>query len=361
MARGVARAVLAAEAAAVYDASADGVRAELAALAGRVRALPVEGDGLVLREVVTGLEQLRTIVAGVSAQATGALLRRGAVGEDGARTATSWLGDQFGLSKAEAGRRTALADALDALPGTAEALRSGAVAEAQAVEIARTVKRGRLGDAAATEAALLEVAVSSTPEQLRDEVRRREDAADADALARDEALQHRRRRAWWRHDRDRGVVRLGAELDAANGAIALAALEAFVAPDPADTPEEERRSGDQLRADALVDLCQAGLDAGAAGDAGGVRPHVTVVVEGVPDASRPRGWRWAGEGEAVGPLSGTALERFWCDGAVRRAVVDADGMPLDIGRADRRWPAAIRTAIVVRDGRCRWPGCDLPP
>lgn len=35
--------------------------------------------------------------------------------------------------------------------------------------------------------------------------------------------------------------------------------------------------------------------------------------------------------------------------------------PLDIGRATRVIPAAIRTAVVVRDRGCVFPGCSSPP
>jgi hypothetical protein len=36
-------------------------------------------------------------------------------------------------------------------------------------------------------------------------------------------------------------------------------------------------------------------------------------------------------------------------------------VPLSVGRATRTIPAHIRTALVLRDQGCRFPGCDRPP
>ncbi|HEX4754504.1 MAG TPA: HNH endonuclease signature motif containing protein, partial [Candidatus Dormibacteraeota bacterium] len=36
------------------------------------------------------------------------------------------------------------------------------------------------------------------------------------------------------------------------------------------------------------------------------------------------------------------------------------GTTLSVGRATRTIPAAIRTALVLRDKGCRFPGCDRP-
>jgi len=37
-----------------------------------------------------------------------------------------------------------------------------------------------------------------------------------------------------------------------------------------------------------------------------------------------------------------------------------DGQPLDVGRATRSISPALRRALTVRDGGCRWAGCDRP-
>jgi 5-methylcytosine-specific restriction endonuclease McrA len=41
--------------------------------------------------------------------------------------------------------------------------------------------------------------------------------------------------------------------------------------------------------------------------------------------------------------------------------VGAPVVPLSVGHATRTIPAPIRTALVLRDQGCRFPGCDRPP
>ncbi|MDY7091259.1 MAG: HNH endonuclease, partial [Actinomycetota bacterium] len=62
-----------------------------------------------------------------------------------------------------------------------------------------------------------------------------------------------------------------------------------------------------------------------------------------------------------GHLSPTALRMLCCDAAVAPVVLNGKGMPLDVGRAERTIPPAIRKAITARDGGCAHPGCDRPP
>jgi hypothetical protein len=50
-----------------------------------------------------------------------------------------------------------------------------------------------------------------------------------------------------------------------------------------------------------------------------------------------------------------------CDSPMFRAVLNADGDVLDIGRSSDAWPTAIRRAVRLRDGGCVFPGCDRPP
>ena len=40
------------------------------------------------------------------------------------------------------------------------------------------------------------------------------------------------------------------------------------------------------------------------------------------------------------------------------ALVERDGKPLSVGRRTRSVPASIRRALLARDGRCQFPGCE---
>jgi hypothetical protein len=49
--------------------------------------------------------------------------------------------------------------------------------------------------------------------------------------------------------------------------------------------------------------------------------------------------------------------RICCDSTVIKIKEDENGEPLSIGRRSRTIPPAIRRALRVRDGGCRFPGC----
>ena len=53
--------------------------------------------------------------------------------------------------------------------------------------------------------------------------------------------------------------------------------------------------------------------------------------------------------------------RLACDGEIQRLVLDADSMPLNLGRANRVVPPHLRTALEIRDRGCIMPGCQRPP
>jgi hypothetical protein len=72
--------------------------------------------------------------------------------------------------------------------------------------------------------------------------------------------------------------------------------------------------------------------------------------------------RWIGarlgSGTWIGPET---ARRLACDATIIPVVLGGAGEPLDIGRARRLVSPAIRRALIVRDGGCRWPGCDRGP
>jgi hypothetical protein len=58
-------------------------------------------------------------------------------------------------------------------------------------------------------------------------------------------------------------------------------------------------------------------------------------------------------------LSHDTARRLCCDASVVRVVHDRSGGVLDVGRRTRTIPPALRRALEVRDGGCRFPGCGL--
>lgn len=59
-----------------------------------------------------------------------------------------------------------------------------------------------------------------------------------------------------------------------------------------------------------------------------------------------------------GPLlSASTLQRLACDAGLLTVLEDNDGHVLNVGRKTRTVPPALRRALKLRDGGCRFPGC----
>jgi hypothetical protein len=58
------------------------------------------------------------------------------------------------------------------------------------------------------------------------------------------------------------------------------------------------------------------------------------------------------------PISEAAV--VLCDCAVTRVGIDADSVPMDLGRTQRLFTGEQRRAILARDRECIWPTCHMP-
>jgi hypothetical protein len=80
-------------------------------------------------------------------------------------------------------------------------------------------------------------------------------------------------------------------------------------------------------------------------------PHVVVTL-GLEDllgsAARP-GAAATGFGQV---LSAATARWLACDAQITRILLDPDGLPLDVGRAERVVPAHLRRAVELRDRHC---------
>jgi hypothetical protein len=107
--------------------------------------------------------------------------------------------------------------------------------------------------------------------------------------------------------------------------------------------------------------CRSGLAvalrAGEAPTSHGVRPHV-VVTFAWSDLARKAG---IGELGFTGPITYDEIKPLLADVAISRVILDADSMPLEVSKRTRNVPAALVTALALRDRGCAWSGCDAPP
>jgi 5-methylcytosine-specific restriction protein A len=69
----------------------------------------------------------------------------------------------------------------------------------------------------------------------------------------------------------------------------------------------------------------------------------------------------AAELDRAGVVPAEVARRLACDASIRRVVLSARSEPLDVGRRTPVVPPALRRAVILRDRRCRFPGCDRPP
>ena len=61
------------------------------------------------------------------------------------------------------------------------------------------------------------------------------------------------------------------------------------------------------------------------------------------------------------PVSAETIARHLCDTGYLGILFNQAGQPLNVGRDQRLFNREQRRALAVRDGGCRWPGCDQPP
>jgi hypothetical protein len=289
-------------------------------------------------------------------------------------------------------------------------LAAGDISPSHATVLADGTQDLLAGAAAEAEPVLLQAAGRLDPPGLRKLVTHFRDVADPDGAEARTQRQHERR-GLWVSPTLAGMVAIDGLLEPEAGETLLTALEPLARPASA----EDDRSGSQRRADALTELARRALEGGRLPTSGGFRPQLTVTVELASLLGQQPGLPGA-EGGWVGPLPTETARRLACDGAVTRVLVtrhhdhDTHGdddhaggltahnhddpagedsysgdagdlaarlraaitllppalggaptQPLEVGRATRVVSAAQRTALAVRDGGCRYPGCDRPP
>ena len=153
------------------------------------------------------------------------------------------------------------------------------------------------------------------------------------------------------------MVRVDGDLDPEAGETLLTALRAVMDAGSRNGSHDDDRTPPQRRADALHEICRQWLDLSDRPTVAGERPHVTVTVDAraLTDASSG-----AGDLDHVGAVDVAVAHRLSCDASLMRVVLAGRSQPLDVGRRTPVVPPAIRRAVILRDGTCRFPGCARP-
>lgn len=329
---------------------------------------------------LASLRHLEGAVAVATARSMKHLDLLGGVSDDGANSMSGWLSGNGGRSKHEAARIERLANTMDRIPATADALADGEISTDAADAVVAAVKRGRLGEDADVDAELAVAAKQMTPERLRGHVKATTQQRDGSSLLRDEKRQRALRTLTLNDDGD-GLWDIRGKLPHEVALKTKTALDALSTADPVGTPVTEQRSYGQRQADAFEAMVDLTLDHGDLPATGGqTRPHIVVTVDasticedlteddcddardGPIDNQDPR---WAdlpgGISEwSARPLSPQAVRRICCDASLTRVLTIGPSQILDLGRTTPTWSGPQRTAIKTRDGGCRGPRCDRP-
>ena len=128
--------------------------------------------------------------------------------------------------------------------------------------------------------------------------------------------------------------------------------------DLADRIQADDRTPEQYASDAFLELLRSGADGDASMLLSTGAPAVRVVVTAADLASG------TGRGDLEHPtavISLPTVQRLLCTGAHTPVLVQSTGQPLDVGRTQRLFTQRQRIALAVRDGGCRWAGCERPP
>jgi Domain of unknown function (DUF222)/HNH endonuclease len=300
----------------------------------------------------------------------------------------SWLRAGCGMTAKAAAYRVHLARSLGELPAALDSARAGRASFGNVAMIGHLAGAAGVEQVRPYEDILVSAAETLDPGRMRFATQTTRLGIAPDGVLADDNHAHERR--WLDYDQTYGnVFVLRGEFDAESGALLKTAIDAL----SHGLGSGEARSPSKRRADGLIEMAATQLRLGEHRDVHGQRPHLTVTVSAetlreiavsgnavnsdTVSAVRRNGLRSganaAAELRGVGPIHPETARRIACD-AVRTVVtvaapadaplwtaVSAPVVPLAVGHATRTIPAPLRTALVLRDQGCRFPGCDRPP
>jgi hypothetical protein len=309
-------------------------------------------------DLATELDEIERAVRVLEAERSRRIFEfelRGAHRSDGFLSLSSWLVARHRVAPSTASRRVRVARSLARMPQAAEAFAGGELSDA-AIALLAAARDAHPEAYDRAEEALLQAARTLPIAGLRSVIaywRQAQDLRQAE-LEEDERYSSR-----YLHVSPTlgGMVRVDGDLDPETGQAVITAIRSVMDADARARPDLELRRPGQRRADALGLICRTWLDSADRPAVGGERPHVLVTV----DLEALEGRAGRSELEDAGPVTPEAARRLACDAKVSRVITDGAAQPLELGRATKVIPPALRRAVALRDGGCRFPGCGRPP
>jgi hypothetical protein len=307
--------------------------------------LDIPADGAALAAVVALRDRLDARISDAVATHD----RAGLWDLDGATSMTAWLTDRAAMPRARAAATVARARKLAHLPVTATAWRNGVLSSGQVEAIAANLDPDTVAVFADHETGMVPTLAELSVRDVATAMAAWRECATAQRNPKPEPAQ-----ALYLSRTLAGRWRLDANLGPETGELLATALRLAQNPDgqgePARTPATRR-------ADALGDVCRHFLDHQHTHRAGRHRPHLNLML----DIDRYRALGTAGARSVDGTnLDRTSTDRLLCDAALHRVITDARSAILDYGTTTRTIPAPLYNTLILRDGHCRFPGCDRP-
>lgn len=291
-----------------------------------------------------------------------------------------WLADRAGfLEPAEAARVTEVAQALN-LPENAHlraAFVAGELSACMLVTVLREAPKAMvaLPDARRDEVLgyyLQLIRPGTTRADLRGLTKRILAEFGEDQQSGEEEKAQRAESLSW-SELPSGLWELVAVLSPAHATAIIEAITSLAKPCPARDPEagerlrdpqtgqpvRDERTPGKRRVDALMEIVGA---AARCADADAMRSTAKVIVTmGLDSLLRRQGEKGFAVTATGQVLDAASARQLACAADIIPVVLGSEGQPLEVGREERLFTGGVRTAIIVRDKHCTFPGCDRPP
>jgi Domain of unknown function (DUF222)/HNH endonuclease len=243
------------------------------------------------------------------------------------------LAGRDGVSARSVRETVETARALESLPAVAAAAHAGDLSAEQLAPVVALADES-------TDAEWARRAPNVAPADLARLARTKTKPTVEDARARRDA---RSLRMWWQHDT--GMLHLHGALPDVDGARFEATINRMIdrKRPPKGQPWDSR---EHRSADALVDLCDRYETAEP--PAAAAKPLLVVEVP------------MAGPAEIAGiPLPDAMVEQLRANARIEPVLVDGDGVAAAVGTRTSALSPKIIRAVLLRDGHCRIPGCEI--